>query len=166
MKQSFPPIATPDACILILGTMPGEESLARGEYYANPRNQFWRIMQSLFGVPLPVPYAGRIARLQENRVALWDVLHSCERFGSLDSAIKNAVPNDFGAFLASMSGLKVIAFNGKKAAGWVERWVSVETSGLRKLVLTSYQSRGGDGLREKTGGLGCVEGNLDSLSSW
>lgn len=137
MKQSFPPIATPNARILILGTMPGEESLARQEYYANPRNQFWRIMQELFGVPLSAPYAERIARLQENRIALWDVLHSCERVGSLDSAIKNAVPNDFGALLASMPELKVIAFNGKKPAEWFVRWVKVDTSQLRKLVLTS-----------------------------
>lgn len=136
-KQSFPPIATPNARILILGTMPGEESLSRQEYYANPRNQFWRIMQELFGIPLSAPYAERVARLQENRIALWDVLHSCERVGSLDSAIKNAVPNDFGALLASMPELKVIAFNGKKSAEWFERWVKVETPGLRKLVLTS-----------------------------
>ncbi len=136
-KQSFPPITTPNARILILGTMPGEESLARGEYYANPRNQFWRIMQSLFDVPLSAPYNERIARLRENQIALWDVLHSCERVGSLDSAIKNAVPNDFGALLASMPGLKAIAFNGKKSAGWFERWVKVDTSRLRMLVLTS-----------------------------
>ena len=76
MKQSFPPIATSTARILILGTMPGEESLAQQEYYANPRNQFWRIMQELFGVPISAPYAERIARLQENRIALWDVLPS------------------------------------------------------------------------------------------
>lgn len=137
MKQSFPPIAAPTARILILGTMPGEESLARGEYYANPRNQFWRIMQELFGVSLSAPYAERIARLQENRIALWDVLHSCERVGSLDSAIKNAVPNDFGALLASMPDLKAVAFNGKKSAEWFERWVKVNTSGLQKLVLPS-----------------------------
>jgi hypoxanthine-DNA glycosylase len=137
VKQSFPPIATSKAHILILGTMPGEESLTRKEYYANPRNQFWRIMQELFGVPLSAPYAGRVASLQENRIALWDVLHSCERVGSLDSAIKNAVPNDFGALLASMPELKAIAFNGKKSAEWFERWVTVDTSGLRKLVLTS-----------------------------
>jgi len=136
-KRSFPPITTPNARILILGTMPGEESLARQEYYANPRNQFWRIMQELFGIPLSAPYAERIARLQENRIALWDVLHSCERVGSLDSAIKNAVPNDFGALLASLPELKVIAFNGKKSAEWFERWVKVDTSRLQKLVLTS-----------------------------
>ena len=94
-------------------------------------------MQELFGIPLSASYAERVARLQENRIALWDVLHSCERTGSLDSAIKNAVPNDFGAFLTYMPELKMIAFNGKKAAGWFERWVTVDTSGLRKLVLTS-----------------------------
>jgi hypoxanthine-DNA glycosylase len=137
MKQSFYPVTSPNARILILGTMPGEESLARQEYYANPRNQFWRIMDELFGISFSAPYAERIARLQENQIALWDVLHSCERIGSLDSAIRNAVPNDFGALLASMPELKAIAFNGKKSAGWFERWVTVDTSGLRKLVLPS-----------------------------
>lgn len=70
MKQSFPPIATSNARILILGTMPGEESLARREYYANPRNKFWRIMQSLFDIPPSVPYAERITLLQDNQISL------------------------------------------------------------------------------------------------
>lgn len=137
MNQSFPPVTTPQASILILGTMPGEKSLARQEYYANPRNQFWRVMEGLFGIPASAPYAARLARLQENRIALWDVLHSCERLGSLDSAIQNAVPNDFDALLASTPGLRTIAFNGKKAAEWFEKWVSGDTSGLHKLVLPS-----------------------------
>lgn len=137
MKQSFPPVTTPHARILILGTMPGEESLARQEYYANPHNQFWRIMEALFDVPRSAPYAARLARLQENQLALWDVFHSCERVGSLDSAIKNAVPNDFDAFLASAPSLKVLAFNGKKAAEWFKQWVPVDISGLQTLVLPS-----------------------------
>lgn len=136
-KTSFPPVISLNARVLILGTLPGDESLARQEYYANPRNQFWRLMQALFGIPLNAPYPERIAGLQQNQIALWDVLHSCERLGSLDSAIKNAVPNDFSALLASTPGLKVIAFNGKKSAEWFERWVGLEASGLQKLVLPS-----------------------------
>ena len=137
MKAAFPPIIAPDARILILGTMPGEESLARQEYYANPRNQFWRIMQALFEIPVTVPYPERISSLQRRRIALWDVLHSCERVGGLDSAIKNAIPNDFAGLLADNPALKAIAFNGKKAAEWFEKWARVDTTGFQKLVLPS-----------------------------
>lgn len=137
MKEAFPPIHAADAHILILGTMPGEESLTRQEYYANPRNQFWRVMQSLYGVPFDAPYATRIELLQQNQIALWDVLHSCERVGSLDSAIKNAIPNDFSGLFAQLPELKVIVFNGKKAAEWFERWVTADTSRYQKLVMPS-----------------------------
>jgi hypoxanthine-DNA glycosylase len=137
LKDAFPPVITPEARILILGTMPGEESLRLGRYYANPRNQFWRIMQELFSIPAGAEYADRIARLQQNHLALWDVLHSCERSGSLDSAIRNAVPNDFRALFAGHPGLKVIAFNGRKAGEWFERWVTEEPSGCQKIVLPS-----------------------------
>ncbi len=136
-KQAFPPIIAPFARILILGTMPGEESLARREYYANPRNQFWRIMQELYGVPASALYFERIERLQENHIALWDVLESCEREGSLDSAIKNAVPNDFSYIFAQLPELKIIAFNGKKAAEWFDRWANVDISRYQKLILPS-----------------------------
>jgi hypoxanthine-DNA glycosylase len=137
MKAAFPPIIAPDARILILGTMPGEESLARQEYYANPRNQFWRIMQTLFDIPMTAAYAERTTGLRQHHIALWDVLHSCERVGSLDSAIKNAVPNDFRALFMAHPGLKVLVFNGKKASEWFTRWGDVDTSGLQKLVLPS-----------------------------
>ena len=140
MKEAFPPVIAPTARILILGTMPGEESLKRQEYYANPRNQFWRIMQELFAIPAEAVYVERVAGLRQNQIALWDVLHSCERVGSLDSAIKNALPNDFRALFASHPALKVVAFNGKKASKWFEKWVGVDTSGFQKLVLLSTSS--------------------------
>lgn len=137
LKTAFPPAIMPTARILILGTMPGEESLNRQEYYANPRNQFWRIMQILFNIQPNAAYPARLAALQEHQIALWDVLHSCERVGSLDSAIKNAIPNDFSGLFANHPELRVIAFNGKKAAEWFERWVDADTSGLQKLILPS-----------------------------
>lgn len=137
MKEAFPAVITPAARILILGTMPGEESLKRHEYYANPRNQFWRIMQALFDVPSRWVYADRVAGLQQNHIALWDVLHSCERIGSTDRAIKNAVPNDFASLFAEYPGLKVIVFNSLNASKLFKRWVGVNTSNLQKLILPS-----------------------------
>ena len=127
----------PTACILILGTMPGEESLKQQEYYGNPRNQFWRIMQELYAIRADHTYAMRVAGLAQNRIALWDVLKSCERVGSLDSAIKNAVPNDFKELFAAYSELKLIAFNGKKAAEWFGHWGTDRPTGILTVTLPS-----------------------------
>ncbi|MCX6078389.1 MAG: DNA-deoxyinosine glycosylase [Chloroflexi bacterium] len=137
MKEAFPPVISPNARILILGTMPSELSLERQEYYGNPRNQFWPIMQAVFDIPAEGTYAVRISGLRNNQVALWDVLHSCERVGSLDSAIKNAIPNDFAGLFASLPELKIIAFNGKKANKWFQKWVQVDTFKFQKAILLS-----------------------------
>jgi len=137
LKEAFPPVVASNARILILGTMPSELSLERQEYYGNLRNQFWRIMQAIFAIPLEAPYPERLVTLQQKRNGLWDVLHACERAGSLDSAIRNAIPNDFAGLLAENPSLRVLAFNGKKAAEWFERWVMVYTSTLQKLILPS-----------------------------
>lgn len=99
--HSFDPIAAPDAEILILGSMPGRASLAAGQYYAHAQNAFWRIMAELLGFDATAPYAERTQALKSARIALWDVLHSCEREGSLDTNIdrETLVANDFAAFL-------------------------------------------------------------------
>jgi double-stranded uracil-DNA glycosylase len=89
LKNGFPPIICKDARALILGSMPGEESLRRNEYYGNPRNAFWRIMAALFNFDPELSYYEKIKRLKENHIALWDVLKRCERQGSLDTEIKN-----------------------------------------------------------------------------
>jgi hypoxanthine-DNA glycosylase len=137
LKTGLAPIFGPSARILILGSFPSEISLERQEYYANPRNQFWAIMQALFGIPAGSAYVDRIAGLKRSRIALWDVLHSCERTGSLDSAIKHATPNDFSALFASLPELQLIAFNGQKAQKSFEKWVQVEPSAYKKLAMLS-----------------------------
>jgi len=116
--RGFEPKSTPSATVLVLGTLPGEESIRRGEYYANPRNAFWRIVESLFGIPATEPYAERVRRLNEAGVALWDVCAAATRPGSLDASIRRGSedPNDFAAFLATHPHIKLICFNGAKAA--------------------------------------------------
>ncbi len=114
--HSFAPIAAPDARILILGSMPGIASLQAGEYYAHPRNAFWPIMGALYGAGPELVYAQRVAALKTNGVAVWDVLQSCVREGSLDADIREEVPNDFFAFFARHKNIRCIGLNGGKAA--------------------------------------------------
>lgn len=114
---SFAPIEHPSARALILGSMPGVASLAAGQYYAHPRNAFWPIMAGLCGFDAELPYARRVAALKAAGIALWDVLQSCHRPGSLDAAIasESRVPNDFRAFFAAHPGIRLVAFNGAAA---------------------------------------------------
>ena len=122
-STGFPPVARPDSRILILGSLPGERSIAEHEYYAHPQNGFWRIMQAIFGID--GDYADRCRELAEHRVALWDVLHSSVRPGSMDADIRlaSATPNDFGEFFATHTRIRLIAFNGKKAEQLFARFV-------------------------------------------
>ena len=114
---SFPPIVAADARTLILGTMPGVASLEAGQYYGHPRNDFWPIMEALFEMPSGLSYGQRCDALRRSRVAVWDVLQTCDRAGSLDSAIETSsiVVNDFDALLKRCPELTRIAFNGKMA---------------------------------------------------
>lgn len=115
--NSFPPISRRTARVLILGTMPGRVSLREGQYYAHPRNLFWRFLGEMLGFDPASPYATRVAALRSADIALWDVLKSCVRASSLDSAIEasSAVPNDFAAFFAAHPQIRRICFNGAKA---------------------------------------------------
>jgi TDG/mug DNA glycosylase family protein len=94
-KAGFPPIIDETSRVLVLGTLPSEESFRRREYYGHPRNQFWRILANIYHVPLVETYPERVALLRQKQLALWDVLQRGERQGSLDQAIRHAVPNDF-----------------------------------------------------------------------
>ncbi len=97
--------------------MPGVRSLEAGQYYAHPRNAFWKIIEAVLDIPAELPYAKRCDRLADSGVALWDVIGRCEREGSLDAAIRNATlqPNDFASFLADHPDLRHVFFNGGKA---------------------------------------------------
>ena len=115
--QSFAPIADTKARILILGSMPGSASLAAGQYYAHAQNLFWHILGEVTGTSVSAPYAVRARALKSSGIALWDVLASCVREGSLDSAIDEASisANDFAGFYRAHPGIVQVFFNGAKA---------------------------------------------------
>jgi len=114
-SEGFPPVARPDARILVLGSLPGRKSIAASEYYAHPQNSFWRIMRELFGVA--GDYEERCTCLSDSKLALWDVLRASVRPGSLDADIQrdSASANDFGSFLRTHESIELLGFNGKKA---------------------------------------------------
>lgn len=115
--RSFPPIADPRARVLILGSMPGVASLAAGRYYAHPRNAFWEILGALLEFDPAAPYEQRVARVQAAGIAVWDVLATCVRPGSLDVDIERASsrPNDFARFFAEHPRIEHLFFNGTTA---------------------------------------------------
>lgn len=122
---SFAPVAATSARVLILGSMPGAASLAARQYYAHPRNAFWRIMGELAGAHPDLPYDERLARLQARGIALWDVLRHCERPGSLDADIAPAsmIANDFAGLFAAQPGITHVLFNGATAEQCFRRHV-------------------------------------------
>jgi hypoxanthine-DNA glycosylase len=103
--------------LLLLGSLPGEESLAQGRYYANPRNQFWRLMEAVLGVELvALEYDARLRALLEAGVGLWDTVGSATRHGSLDGNIRDQSANDLAALTAGLPALRAVGFNGGKSA--------------------------------------------------
>jgi hypoxanthine-DNA glycosylase len=121
----FPPVADFDARVLILGTLPGVESLRRAQYYAHPANRFWWIMGTLIAATPDLAYEERLARLRGHGIALWDVCAQAERPGSLDSKIASTsiVANDFERFFAGHPAIGAIFFNGQAAATLFRRHV-------------------------------------------
>lgn len=116
-EKGFPPIAAGDANLLILGSMPGIASMEKQRYYAHPRNAFWPILQALFGWPADLSYTAQCAALMKQQIAVWDVLQSCHRPGSLDSNIdkKSMQLNDFALFFQQHPAIKLVCFNGQTA---------------------------------------------------
>lgn len=124
--RSFPPLENPDARILILGSMPGIASLRAGQYYAHPQNAFWPIMGAVVGADPMLPYEVRTATLKAAGIALWDVLASCTRPGSLDVDIDRTtiVANDFGSFFGKHPHIRAVFFNGSMAEQSFRRHVA------------------------------------------
>jgi len=136
--EGFPPVAGTGARILVLGSLPGQRSIAEQQYYAHPRNAFWPIMRELFDIH--GSYRERCAQLVRNRIALWDVLASSYRPGSLDADIhlESATVNDFDRFFASHAEIELIAFNGQAAARLFRRFAAGESAaGVAQVTLPS-----------------------------
>ena len=136
MKIALPPISSKNSQVLILGTMPGEQSLLQQQYYANKGNHFWRILFQVFNQEFSIDYEIRKKLIVKNKLALWDVLYSCEREGSLDSKIKNEIPNDFSDFLENHPQILTIVFSSKAAAAYFKKYVS-PLPALHYFTLTS-----------------------------
>ena len=121
--------------ILILGSFPSAASLAKGQYYGHPQNQFWRLVGQVIGEPLhELPYEQRLSTLLAHRIGLWDVIGQCRRLGSLDGNIRNAQQNRFKRITGVTKHLRRVCFNGK-TAGKLERWFAAQ--GYETIVLPS-----------------------------
>ena len=129
------PVIDPRARGLILGSFPSTASLAAQQYYAHPQNLFWRIVGEVVGQPLKeMDYPARIVAVQTVGIAIWDVFASCARAGSLDSAIRDALPNPLAELKESAPALRRICFNGRMAA---QRTREIEAMGYEAVVLPS-----------------------------
>ena len=116
-KAGFPAVVDAETRVLILGSLPGEASLAAAQYYGHPRNAFWRLLETVLDTPLvPLAYEDRLAALLARGVGLWDVIAEAERPGSLDAAIRDPAANDLLALVETLPALRVVAFNGGTAA--------------------------------------------------
>ena len=135
LLMGLAPVIAPDTRILILGSFPGAASLAAQQYYAHPRNQFWKLVGALVGENLyGLPYNERLPRLLAHRFGLWDVLAACEREGSLDSAIRKPAANDFERLHKLCPQLETVGFNGQASGKFAPQF---EHAGYRTVVLPS-----------------------------
>jgi len=116
-KKSFPPVVDDNTRLLVLGSLPGEVSLAEARYYAHPRNGFWSLMSEVVNEDLvTLPYEDRLAALKRHGVGLWDVVAEASRKGSLDADIKDIAGNDLRGLVESLPNLRAVAFNGATSA--------------------------------------------------
>ncbi len=133
--RGFAPVIDRRTETLLLGSFPSEASLAAGQYYAHPRNQFWRLLGALLDEPLAeLPYESRCRRVLAHRVGIWDVLDACRRVGSLDTRIRDAQPNDFAALRRRAPHLKRVLFNGGTAGRFARRFAA---AGFATAILPS-----------------------------
>lgn len=115
IKYSFAPIIDYRSKIIIVGSLPGEQSLKKQQYYGNPNNFFWRIIYALFDEPFEEDYVQRCEFIKNHGIALWDAAYSATNINSLDSNIRDEVPNDFEILFKEYPGIRYIIFNGAKA---------------------------------------------------
>ena len=138
-KRAFDPVVDRNTRLLILGSLPGEASLAVGQYYAHPRNAFWRLMSGLLDQPdlHEQPYEQRLAALRARGAGLWDTVAEAERIGSLDTAIRLPVHADLPGLMAALPHLRAVAFNGGKSARLGHRILGADDGRIARLTLPS-----------------------------
>jgi hypoxanthine-DNA glycosylase len=137
-KHSFPPVADARTRLLVLGSLPGERSLAERRYYAHPQNQFWQLISAVIERDLvPLAYPDRLAALLDARVGLWDVIAAARRTGSSDAAIRDASANDLATYLPLLPSLRALAFNGGTAHAIGQRQLGERFPTLTRVALPS-----------------------------
>jgi len=114
-EAGLPPVRGQSADVVILGSFPSQQSLLHREYYGNPQNHFWKIVEALFQIDRHLPYSVRTSRLTDQRIALWDVISTCCRQGSADARIRAPVFNDLPGFFGSCPSLHLVVLNGSTA---------------------------------------------------
>ena len=134
-KHNFPPLYSEASEVLILGSFPSVKSREQAFFYGHPQNRFWKVISAVLGENEPLNIEQKKALILENRLALWDVLHSCDIIGSSDSSIKNVVPNDIGKIL-NHSKIKKIFVNGKTAEKYYKKYLE-KSLGMECTVLPS-----------------------------
>ncbi|MDD1653913.1 MAG: DNA-deoxyinosine glycosylase [Methanomicrobiales archaeon] len=132
------PVAGANPGVLVLGSFPSIQSLEKAEYYANPRNRFWAVMEELLGIGRTLPYQEQVLRLEQRGVALWDVIAACKREGSGDGAIRDPTPNDIREFLHAHPSVRLVVLNGSTAGRLFRAaWPGGFPAGVRYVVLPS-----------------------------
>jgi hypoxanthine-DNA glycosylase len=146
IDQGFSPILGESPVVLVLGSMPSVKSLESHQYYANPHNAFWWIMSELFSFDLLESYNLRAAYLKQNKIAVWDVIKTCHRPGSLDSAIETSSikVNDFSTLLSENTSIKLVIFNGQAAQKIFKKHVSSVNQTHKGMVAGSVDHYEGD----------------------
>ena len=140
LLTSFLPIVDKQSRILILGSMPGVESLRLQQYYGHSRNQFWKLLYEVFETQTSQVYEEKVSFVKRKKIAVWDVIENCYREGSLDTNIREEKVNDFNALFEAYPDIKTVIFNGGKAYETYKKWIGFSASSnltFRKLTSSS-----------------------------
>lgn len=161
--SSFPPIINECSRVLILGSMPGVESLRLQQYYANPRNQLWKIIYAIFDAEPSQDYEDKVSFVMSKKIALWDVIQNCQREGSLDSNIREEQVNDLSGLFHGYPNIETVIFNGGKAYETYKKWIGFkDVPNLTFLRLTSSSPANTKKFEEKLREWSVIK-NLQSL---